>query len=101
MSKPYYCIYSDTLYREHHDPEYFESILLQFPVYTTAMKILPRGAPMTLVGGRGDQSAKTEPSHFRFDVFAVDSKKEEPERLIHIANGNFANEQNSLGKPKV
>ena len=95
MSKPFYCIYSDTLYREHHDQEYFESIVLQFPIYTTGLKIISRGAP---VPNRPDQRGKTDPPNFRFDVFAVDTKADEPERLIPIGNGNFTSDQNCLGK---
>lgn len=94
MSKTFYCIYSDTLHREHHDQEYFESIPLQFPVYMTGMKIISRGAP---VPNKPEVRGKTEPGAFRFDVFAVDIKADEPERLIPIGNGNFTSDQNCLG----
>merc|ERR1712050_292774 len=83
MSK-FSCIFSDTLYREHHDVEYFESITLQFPVYLSGLKVIPRGAP---VPHKPDLKGKTEPNHFRLDVFAVDTKAEEPERLILIGSG--------------
>jgi len=98
MSKQFYCIYSDTLFREHHDQEYFESVQFQFPVYMTGIKIISRGAPIPT---RPEQRGKTEPRNFTFDVFAVDIKTDEPERLIPIGSGNFTSEQTCLGNYQI
>merc|ERR1712134_62633 len=93
MPQPFFCVFSDTVVREENDLEYFQSIMLAHPVHSTAVRIMATDAP---VPGRSNMRARTEPPHFHVEIFAVDSKADEPERLTLIGQTQFRSDVPTL-----
>jgi len=90
------CIFADTIVRDHSCNEYYESINIEYGVTMVGVRILPRGAP---VPGNLDSRSKTEPPTFDFEIFCVDSKTQEPVKLIPIGGGKYSiqNSNNDFG----
>merc|ERR1739838_90434 len=87
------CIFADTLTRDQSESgcdEYYQSIMFEFPITLIGLRVLPRGAP---IPGNLDSRSRTEPPNFEFDIFCVDSKTQEPVKLLYVGGGKYSIEK--------
>ena len=53
---------------------------------------MPRGAP---IPGNLDARSRTEPPNFDFEIFCIDSKSQEPVKLLSIGGGKYSIEKSN------
>merc|ERR1739838_970586 len=90
------CIFADTLTRDQSESgcdEYYQSIMFEFPITLIGLRVLPRGAP---IPGNLDSRSRTEPPNFEFDIFCVDSKTQEPVKLLYVGGGKYSIEKSII-----